>query len=75
MPVLIPEPGYLLVLQVQTIEGNVCAMVNCRDYDHYSFLPEVVSHHGRLLGKTGWNSDTQRAHYQSNAPMVRIERW
>jgi hypothetical protein len=69
---LIPEPEYLSILQAETLDGVLCCMVTCTDYDHYKRLPEVTSYNGRLLGKTGWNSDTQRAHYQSNALMAKV---
>jgi len=68
------EPEYLTVEYTVRIEGVQCAVVTCHDFDHFKRLPEVVSYNGILLGKTGWNSDTNHAHYQSNAQMVRIER-
>jgi hypothetical protein len=63
--------GALTAINVAEVEGLTCAAVNCRDYDHYKGLPEVVSHNGRLLGKTGWNSDTGHAYYQDNATVLR----
>jgi hypothetical protein len=71
---LIPEPNYLTILQADTIDGIFCCMVTCMDYDHYKRLPQVVSYNGRLLSKTGWNSDTQHAHYQSNTMIAMIPR-
>jgi hypothetical protein len=64
------EVGYITALVVAVIEGNTCATVNCSDFDAYKRLPEVVSYHGVKLGKTGWNSDTNHAHYQSNATIL-----
>ena len=67
------EVGYITALVVAVIEGNTCAMVDCADYDAYKRLPEVVSYHGVKLGKTGWNSDTNHAHYQNNAIILQLE--
>jgi hypothetical protein len=66
------EVGYLTAIAVAVIEGTTCAMVDCADYDAYKRLPEVVSYHGVKMGKTGWNSDTNRAHYQSNATILQV---
>lgn len=74
MLTLKPEPDYLTALQVQMIDGILCAMVDCADYDAYQALPKVVSYGGAKLGKTGWNSDTNHAHYQTNALILRVER-
>jgi hypothetical protein len=74
MHTLEPQPQYLTVVRAEVIEGRTCVMVNCLDHDHFKRLPEVVSYNGHLLGKTGWNSDTQYAHYQSNATILHIER-
>jgi hypothetical protein len=52
---------------VGVVEGVEYAVVDCRDYDHFVSLPEVVEYQGRQLGKTGWNSDNHRAYYQNNA--------
>ena len=68
------ESEYLSVLRVETIEGNTCAMVTCPDYHHYQKLPQVVSYNGQLLSKTGWSSDSEHAHYQSNASVLKIEK-
>ena len=39
----------------------------CRDYDHYTSLPEVVVYEGTECGKTGWSSDRNYACYKSGA--------
>lgn len=72
MPTLKPEPDYLTALQVQMIDGILCAMVDCADFDAYQRLPQVVSYANAILGKTGWNSDTHHAHYQSNALVLKV---
>ena len=69
---LTPEPGHLTILQVGMVEGTMCALVDCTDHDIFQALPQVVSYQGTLLGKTGWNSDTHRAHYQSNALVLKV---
>jgi hypothetical protein len=66
------EEGFLVAQQVAVIEGNTCIVVTCNDFDHYKRLPAVVSYNGVKCGKTGWNSDTGRCHYQSNAIIVQV---
>lgn len=63
---------YLVAERVEVIEGDTCIVVTCHDFDHYKRLPAVVSYNGIRCGKTGWNSDTNRCHYQSNAVLVRV---
>jgi hypothetical protein len=65
------EKDWLTVLQVSMVEGVMCAVTTCADYDAYKALPEVISYNGAKLGRTGWNSDTGHAFYQSNALVVR----
>jgi len=64
------ESNYLVSEQVAVIEGVTCIMVRCNDFDHFKHLPEVVSYEGVKCGKTGWNSDSNRACYQSSAHIV-----
>ena len=66
------EVGYLRAVTVQVIEGKTCAMVDCHDYDHFRTLPDVVSYAGVMMGKTGWNSDTGHAHYQSGTTTLQV---
>jgi hypothetical protein len=56
----------IAVLSYVSIEGENIIEVECRDYDHYKSLPEVVDVSGELFTRTGWNSDTQLACYKSN---------
>lgn len=69
-----PEPDMLVAQHIAVVEGVTCAIVHCDDYEHFKRLPEVVSYKGENLGKTGWNSDTQRCHYQSNANIIKVNR-
>lgn len=57
---------------VAVIEGNTCIVLPCTDFDHFKKLPAVISYNGVKCGKTGWNSDTNRVHYQSNAIIVQV---
>lgn len=68
------EKEMLVAEFITVIEGNTCIVVTCHDFDHYKRLPAVVSIHGIKCGKTGWNSDTNRCHYQSAANIVQVER-
>jgi len=55
----------LKVLSCHTIDMETFVEVNCRDYDHYASLPDVVELNGQLLARTGWNSDRNVAYYKS----------
>lgn len=70
------EPEYLNAINITTVEGTLCATVSCSDYDEYRHLPGVVSYTESgveiLLGKSGWNSDTGRAHYVSRAEFLKV---
>lgn len=68
------EKDMLVAQQVAVIEGNTCIVVTCHDFDHYKQLPAVISYNGVKCGKTGWNSDTNRCHYQSNAVRVQVSK-
>ncbi len=63
---------HLVAEVVAEYDGVTCIVVHCDDFDHFKRLPQVVSHNGIMCGKTGWNSDTNRCHYQSNASLVRV---
>jgi hypothetical protein len=69
---LYAEPEYITAIFVGPIEGTMCATVDCTDYDHFRALPQVVSFQGTRMGKTGWNSDSHRACYQSNATLLKV---
>lgn len=61
----------IVLLSVQRIEGELVLETTCRDYDHYTSLPEVVAYDGIVCGKTGWNSDKSYACYKSNVSIAR----
>lgn len=54
-------------------EGVTCVAVPCKDYEQYRTLPPAISHNGVICGKTGWNSDMGRAHYASDAKLMKVE--
>lgn len=64
-------PRAIVILVAQRVEGNLILETNCRDYDHYKSLPEVVSYQGTLCAKTGWSSDRSYACYQSRMAIAR----
>lgn len=66
------ETGYLHIITAGDIEGVLCLITDCHDYDHYVSLPEAVTYNGVLCGKTGWNSDKGRVYYQSDAALARV---
>ena len=54
------------------IEGVLCLVVDCADFDAYKGLPAALSYEGRVCGKTGWNSDKNVAYFQSNRTVAFI---
>lgn len=63
--------GYIRVLQCDCIEGQHVAQVECGDFDVYVSLPAGIEFQGKLLGKTGWNSDSCKAYYKTGIPLGR----
>ncbi len=64
-------PRAIVLLSAQRIEGNLVLETNCRDYDNYKTLPDVVAYEGTLCAKTGWSSDRYYACYQSRMAIAR----
>jgi hypothetical protein len=62
---------YLTVVAAWTVEGQTCISVPCADIDTYASLPGAVEFEGRLLGRTGWNSDRGLAYYKTGATLAR----
>jgi len=58
--------GAIVVLSCHIIEGQVVIETNCRDYEHFTTLPEVVCFDEIHCAKSGWSSDTNRACYKSS---------
>jgi len=63
---------YKVIQKIATIGGQVVAEVTCRDYDDYNALPDAIEVGGRILGKTGWSSDTGYACYKSGVLLGKI---
>jgi len=63
---------YKVIQKIATIDRQVVAEVTCRDYDEYKALPETIDVGGRILGKTGWSSDTEYACYKSDVLLGKI---
>lgn len=63
---------YKVIQKIATIDGELVAEVICRDYDEYTQLPEAIKISGRILGKTGWSSDTGYACYKSGVLLGEI---
>lgn len=66
------ENDWVSVVAASVCEGVHFAMVACADYEAYCALPQVISFEGRLLGRTGWNSDKGVAYFRSDAKMGRV---
>ena len=57
----------ITLIAAYIIEGETVLETVCNDFDAYCALPSVVQFEGRVCGKTGWSSDTNRACYKSGA--------
>ena len=55
------------VVSTWTFEGVTVVETECPDYDTFRSLPGAVSFEGRVYGRSGWNSDTGRCYYRSDA--------
>lgn len=66
-----PIPDALLITSEHILEGKMVLETPCQDFDHYKRLPDVVSYHGRVCGKTGWNSDRNYACYKQTDYIAR----
>lgn len=57
---------YIAVRYAQQIDNDQLVEVNCSDFDEYKKLPDAIEFEGKVLGKTGWSSDTGYACYKQN---------
>jgi hypothetical protein len=48
------------------IDGEYIATASCYDFDEYITFPNVIEIQGRIMVKTGWNSDTHYVCFKSN---------
>jgi hypothetical protein len=65
-------PQMIRVHILQKIERDTVAEVSCRDYDEFVALPDAIEVEGKILGKTGWNSDRNYACYKSGVLLGKI---
>jgi hypothetical protein len=56
------------------IEGTLCLVVDCADFDAYKDLPAALSYNEVVCGKTGWNSDKNVAYFQSNRSIAYVSK-
>lgn len=67
-------PGHHVVAASGTVDGEewlTLALENTDTYQSFKRLPNALEFHGRLYGKTGYNSDTLKAYYSTNVHMAR----
>lgn len=65
-------PGFLKINTFEIIEGEFIAETDCADFDQYKSLPMVIEVQGKILGKTGWNSDRGYAAYKERVLLGRM---
>lgn len=56
----------IVVSASHIIEGETVLETSCSDFEQFCSLPAVVAFEGRVCGKSGWSSDTNRACYKSS---------
>ena len=61
----------LLVIPVHG-HGETILETPCRDYDEYARLPNVIEFENQVFGKTGWNSDSNKACYKTGLNTARV---
>jgi hypothetical protein len=53
------------------IEGVAICEVSCNDYEEYKLLPQVIEISEKVLGKSCWNSDCNKAYYRNDKLFAR----
>ena len=59
--------GYISISHCYTYQGTTFVELPCNDFREFKKLPNAIEIHGRILAKTGWNSDRFKAYYRSDA--------
>jgi len=60
-----------VVITSEASRGSLVILTTrCDDYDHFASLPDVVQYNGQIFGKTGWNSDSEKAYYRNDAKVA-----
>ena len=65
---------YIAVLASYVLDGQQIIEVTCADFDAYKALPDAVEWCGKILGKTGWNSDLGKACYKMGVSLAKAIR-
>lgn len=65
-------PGFLKINALHVIEGEFVAETDCEDYQAYKSLPAAIEVDGRIMGKTGWNSDRGYAYYKTGVKLGKL---
>jgi hypothetical protein len=58
--------NFIKIDSFQQIEGEYIATASCFSFDEYKAFPNVIDIQGRIMVKTGWNSDTNYVCFKSN---------
>lgn len=53
-------------------DGVTALLVSCNDHDQFMELPAAVEFNGVYYGKTGWNSDKNKAYYRTDGAFARV---
>jgi len=62
---------FISILSVEKYGDLTIATTTCENFNAYLDLPDAVEVEGKVLGKTGWNSDNNVAYFRSDAKLGR----
>lgn len=63
---------FISILTVEKYKGLTVATTACRDFNAYLDLPDAIEVEGKVLGKTGWNSDRSLAYFRDDAKLGKV---
>ena len=69
----IEVPGAIVIQIAEWHSNELILETYCRDYEHYTQLPDVVVYQNVECGKTGWSSDRQYACYKSGVAIAHVK--
>lgn len=71
MPV-IPMRAGIVPITVYPFDGHLWLELDCRNHEEWGNLPPALSYEGKVFGKSGWNSDYQRAYYTTRKTVAYV---
>ena len=63
---------FIVILSIENFRGLTVATTPCQDFNMYLDLPDAIEVSGKVLGKTGWNSDKNLAYFRDDARLGKV---